>query len=120
MRTDASTTRTAGFSATTLVALMAMATTCSAMAVPKVAHAPAESRTLMIEGQSVRHVAAAMAAIARDLFGSDHVEHAFAEPTWTDQFLPFVQPRLMVSATGRGAPAPPLIEQLLDLPPPVC
>jgi hypothetical protein len=121
MRTDASQTRTTGLSATTtLVALMAMATTCTAMAVPKIAHAPAESRPSMMEGQSVRYVAAAVAAIARDLFSSDHVEAALADEAWTEQYLPPITSHGVMPAADDEAIRPPLIEQHLDLPPPVC
>lgn len=122
MRTDTSQTRSTGLSATTtLVALMAMATTCSAaIAVPKVANAPAESRALLMEGQSVRQVAAAVAAIARDIMGSDQVEPALAELPWTEQYLPVIESCRAVSATDRVALPTPLIEQLLDLPPPGC
>jgi len=123
MRTDTSPTRTPGLSATTtLVALMAMATACSAAAGPtKSSHAPAECRTLIIvEGQSVRHVAAAVAAIARDLFGSDHVDVALGELAWTDQYLPMIESWPAFAPEHGVASSPPLIEHLLDLPPPTC
>lgn len=121
MRTETPPSRTTGFSATTtLVALMAVATTCSAIGMPKSAHAQAECRALMMDNQSVRHVAAAVAAIARDLFGSDQVEAALSELPWTEQYLPVIESRLAVASTDRTTLSPPLIEQLLDLPPPVC
>lgn len=123
MRTETAPARNTGLSATTtLVALVAMATTCSAaiVAVPRSVHVSIESRALMIESQSVRHVAAAVAAIARDLLGKDKVEQTLAELPWTDQYLPMIEAR---PATVEAEPiitGLPIIEQLLDLPPPTC
>ncbi len=107
-------TRTTALSATTttLVALVAMS---AAVASP----AQRDAETARSESNVVRVVAAAVAAAARDLMGSDRCAAALV---------------LLEPASGRGgagparvadppaAPAPVrlLAERLLDLPPPAC
>ena len=97
--------------ATTLVALMAMSASVSAVPVPR----DAEVR---VESHVVRAVAAAVAAAARDLLGGKRPTMAMAAFEPVLGITPALTWRPAVGATRTTVSATMLGERLLDLPPP--
>jgi hypothetical protein len=108
-------------SATTLLALVAVATAASALhSLPAVRTVYHETPGRLHESQAMRAVAAVVADLARDLMGADHT--------------PAIPPTLALSARVRAempvaiagpvaSPCPERLrppQRLLDLPPPVC
>lgn len=100
--------------ATTLVALVAMTATVAGAPAPR----GAEMIVRPADGAVVRAVAAAVAAVARDLAGAERSAVSVAR----------LEPAFAWRADGRAAPcpvaavAPPVVgvpqERLIDLPPP--
>ena len=109
-----------------MVALVAIAALMTSM--PSLAHlrsAAVESRPALVESQSVREVAEAVVAAAREMVaggGEQIVPHsallldlvALSEPA------PRARPMLGLDDVHEAARSTIISERLLDLPPPVC
>jgi hypothetical protein len=112
------------------MALVAVAAAASAVpAVRAVQHVHAlHCAAAAGEGHSVRTVAAAVVAVARDLLGLERgedgrgdYEHFFAGLAPDELLPPTPGGLLLVRAGQAGATAPPLPgHHLIDLPPPAC
>ena len=110
-----------GASATTLIALVAVAATASALhASPTVRLMHHETPGRVGETQAIRAVAAAVADLARDLLGA---EHAAGLPAPVASMPSVGETMLPERPAAREAPRPDRLlpaERLLDLPPPCC
>ncbi|UCD76238.1 MAG: hypothetical protein JSV91_04805 [Phycisphaerales bacterium] len=108
-------------SATTLLALVAVATAASALhSLPAVRVVYHETPGRPHESQAMRAVAAAVADLARDLLGAEHT--AALPPTLISSARPAAATPVTTPAP-QDAPCPHRLrppERLLDLPPPVC
>ncbi len=105
-------TTSLAFTATTLVALVAMSASVSA------APARAVAQEARAESHVVRAVAAAMAAVARDLFGGETVSIAVLPNGPSDERTPAAA--LPIVHEVDAPPGRMLDERLLALPPPAC
>lgn len=111
-------TATVGLTTTAgaIVALMAIAATVTAA--PTARPAVVESRSSLAETNAVRAVAAAMAAVARELAGGERVVAAMPVSLL---IAPLSTPAIpqVLSLRDRAVPLPGVLdERLLDLPPP--
>lgn len=105
--------------ATALLALAALATAASAGPLPSTGDY--NGRTATSESQVVRAVAAAVAAVARDLLASDqHTSAAIDEPFARSIVGNATMSTVVVPQDAHKAKQEVLDERLLDLPPPVC
>jgi hypothetical protein len=117
MRSNRLSIRPGSISATAVLVLAALAAT-----MPSPENRPAarvESRPAMSEAQAVRLIAAAVAAVARDLAGTER--HVAALASGAIEFAASI-PAVIDAVIVDSDPAPPwvLAERLLDLPPPTC
>ncbi|MCH8823526.1 MAG: hypothetical protein IH984_08475 [Planctomycetes bacterium] len=105
--------------ATALLALAALATAASTGPLP--GNGDLNGRTATSESQVVRAVAAAVAAVARDLLASDqHTALAIDEPFARSIVGNATMAMVVVSQDAHFAKLEVLDERLLDLPPPIC
>lgn len=102
--------------ATTFVALVAMAATVSVA--PQARAVTVDCRAVVSEGPAVRSVAAAVAAVARDLLKNDRAEVALPAPMLVATSLPPIGGKPLVPTAGRQPCGIELREALLALPPP--
>ncbi len=101
--------------AMTMLALAALATSASAGPLPRTTDLATS------ESQVVRAVAAAVAAVARDLLASDqHPSVAIDEPFARSIVGNATMSMVVVPQDAHKAKQEVLDERLLDLPPPVC
>ncbi|HRQ76779.1 MAG TPA: hypothetical protein PK098_12765 [Phycisphaerales bacterium] len=110
--------------ATMLMALVAIAATASAAPAPQ-SLTPAECRAAVMESHAVRAVAAAVAAVARDLLGGDldgAPNAAIVSATTVLIVPPASAHSSVMEAVVSGTPSLTAATRagLLDLPPPVC
>ena len=118
MRSERTSTNSTTISAATLIAVLAMlscATTASSV------HPVAcDTRATLDESKAVRAMAAAVAAVARDLLGTDRSMAALPPMNPCDE--PVIAPpnRHLTAWSHHLPPRTPLAERLLDLPPPSC
>ncbi len=119
MSATASSTRqsASAVGASALTALVMIAATIAAA--PTANAAQVQATAVWVEHSGVRSVAAAVAAAARDLLGSDHSTAASHTAEFSMDNTP-EQPRVMTPSTSRLVSNEPLRESLLDLPPPAC
>ena len=105
--------------ATALLALAALATAASTGPLP--GNSDINGRTATSESQVVRAVAAAVAAVARDLLASDqHTASAIDEPFARSIVGNATMAMVVVPQDARNVKPEVLDERLLDLPPPIC
>lgn len=105
--------------ATALLALAALATAASTG--PLQGARDLNGRTATSESQVVRVVAAAVAAVARDLLASDqHTASAIDEPFARSIVGNATMAMAVIPQDARIARQEVLDERLLDLPPPIC
>ncbi len=102
----------------TLIALVAVAATAAAVPAPYAA--PAECRAAVMDSQPVRAVAAVVAA-ACDLLGIDRPSDVAVTPQLWNAVAAVSKRPVTVDCPVDARPlAPPLREDLLNLPPPIC
>lgn len=120
MRSSDTPSRSAGIAATatTLVAILAMATTSSI--IPATAAIPLEARSLQGEAPAVRAVAAVVAAMARDLIDLDVVVMTAMSGDGPEPFAQDAALAMPMPASTRLVAPRRLGPRLLDLPPPAC
>lgn len=118
MRATSASIRTIGLSATAVLALVALATAVPTGSLRAVI--ASQARATQGQPSAVRLVAAAVAAAARELARVDH-------QGCVDAAMPVDLVVMIAPQCGRARPhamvdpgSSTLIEQLLDLPPPIC
>lgn len=107
--------------ASALVALVAIAALMSSA--PRLAMArvnPVEARSSVIAAPSVRAVAAAVAAAARDLVGGERINSALPVPRFAEALALPVGQFIDRSSTDEIIQCRLVGERLIDLPPPGC
>jgi hypothetical protein len=111
--------RNGATSAGALIALVTVAALQTSTVAARLATTNQEARHTLSEGATVRAVAAAVVAAARDLVGgSDRLVDALPEQ-WLLESRACVQPALPPVLSAAATPQPmTLRESLLDLPPP--
>ena len=119
-RQKSRTTRSA-VPAVTASALVAMVAIAALLAGPMAGGAAIESRSVSREAPSVRAVAAAVAAVARELVTKDRVDFdvSFCHPLASELMAPPVALASQIEGLAI-LPLRTMGERLLDLPPPVC
>jgi hypothetical protein len=124
MRTARRTTRsrhTANLACTAsaLVALIAVAAAVSSLSPATIRSAMMETRGSNTESAAVRAVAAAVAAVARDLVGGERITAAIPVQALVLEVSSGSIPAAIPSTPG-GVRSRLLEERLIDMPPPMC
>ena len=118
MRNDPTINRSCTMSAAAVLALLALAASLPAVPVDALR---AESRVPLSEPQAIRAVAAAVAAVARELIGANHLA---ASPAFQPQSISWAvdEPVARLAGGDETLPLPGagvVSERQLDLPPPL-
>lgn len=125
MRSDRRTIRSANAAglastASAMVALVALAALMTSLPGANVRAAMLESRVAPAEAPSVRAVAAAVAAAARELVGGERITAAMQANHFSDS-IAAANPIQSNGSEAADIPlSRPIAERLIDLPPPVC
>lgn len=106
--------------ASALIALVAVAAAMSSLPGANVRASLLEARGGNVEAPSVRQVAAAVAAAARDLVGVEKITAALPAEAFASAHVAPLQLLFSASESAKPIQSRAIDEHLIDLPPPVC